>query len=177
MLNVRTRMAPETIIQPVRQALASVAPDLALLETGTLAQSVDDTTAPERITATLATLFGAMATLLAGIGTYGLLAYAVTRRRREIGIRMALGAQPAHVAKLIIEQTFAMAATGIIAGLVAAVLIGPAMRSLLYGISPQDPAALAGAAIFVVVIAIAATIGPVADAVQIQPAETLRIDA
>jgi predicted permease len=177
MLNVRTRMAPETIIQPVRQALASIAPGLALLETGTLAQAVDDTMAPERITATLASLFGAMATLLAGIGTYGLLAYAVTQRRREIGIRMALGAQPAQVAKLIAGQTFAMAATGIIAGLVAAVLIGPAMRSLLYGISPQDPAALAGAAIFVVVIAIAATIGPVADAVQIQPAETLRIDA
>ena len=177
MLNVRTRMAPETIIQPVRQSLASIAPGLALLETGTLSQAVDDTTAPERITATLASLFGAMATLLAGIGTYGLLAYAVTQRRREIGIRMALGAQPAQVAKLIAGQTSVMAATGIIAGLAAAVLVGPAMRLLLYGISPQDPIALAAAAIFVVLIAIAATIGPAVTAVQIQPAETLRIEA
>ncbi len=160
MLNVRTRMAPETIIQPVRQALASAAPGLALLETGTLAQAADETTAPERVTATLASLFGAMATLLAGIGTYGLLAYAVTQRRREIGIRMALGAQPADVAKLIARQTFAMTVTGIIAGLAAAFLTGPAIRSLLYGISPQDPTALAAAAIFVVLIASTATIGP-----------------
>jgi putative ABC transport system permease protein len=177
MLNVRTRMSAEMIIQPVRQVLASVAPGLALLETGTLAQAVDDTTAPERITATLASLFGAMATLLAGIGTYGLLAYAVTQRRREIGIRMALGAQPVHVAKLIAGQTFVMTVTGIIAGLGAAFLTGPAIRSLLYGISPQDPTALAGAAIFVVLIAAAATIGPASGALQIQPAEALRIEA
>jgi putative ABC transport system permease protein len=115
--------------------------------------------------------------LLAGIGTYGLLAYAVTQRRREIGIRMALRAQPAHVAKLIAGQTLGMTVMGIIAGLGAAFLTGPAIRSLLYGISPEDPAALAGAAIFVALIAIAATIGPVSDAVQIQPAETLRIEA
>ncbi len=177
MLNVRTSTAPEKIIQPVRRALASVAPGLALLETGTLAQTVDNTTAPERITATLASLFGAMATLLAGIGTYGLLAYAVTQRRREIGIRMALGAQPAQVAKLIARQTFAMSAAGIITGLGAALLAGPAIRSLLYGISPQDPRALAAAAIFVGLIAIGATIGPASQAVQVQPAETLRIEA
>jgi predicted permease len=177
MLNVRTRMRPEGIIQPVRQALASVAPGLALLETGTLAQAVEDTTAPKRITATLASLFGTVATLLAGIGTYGLLAYAVTQRRREIGIRMALGAQTADVAKLIGGQTLAMSATGIAAGLAAALLIGPAIRSLLYGVSPQDPTALAAAAIFVVLIAIAATVGPASDAIQIQPAETLRTEA
>jgi hypothetical protein len=177
MLNVRTRMAPETIIQPVRKALASVAPGLALLETGTLAEAADESTAPERVTATLASLFGAMATLLAGIGAYGLLAYAVTQRRREIGIRMALGAQPAHIAKLIAAQTFAMTVTGIVAGLGAALVTGPAMRSLLYGISPQDPTALAGAGIFVVLIAIAATIGPVSDAIQTPAAETLRIEA
>ena len=176
MLNVRTRVAPETIIQPVRRALASVAPGLALLETGTLALAVDESRAPERITATLASLFGAMATLLAGIGTYGLLAYAVTLRRREIGIRMALGAQPADVARLIAGQTFAMTVTGIAAGLGAAFLSGPAIRSLLYGISPQDPTALAAAVIFVVVIAVAATIGPVSDAVQTAPAETLWIE-
>ena len=176
MLNVRTRMAPERIIQPVRRALASAAPGLGLVETSTLAQAVDESTAPERITAMLASLFGAMATLLAGIGTYGLLAYTVTQRRREIGIRMALGAQPAHVAKLIAGQTVAMTVTGIVAGLGADFLSGPAIRSLLYGISPQDPRALAAAVIFVAVIAVTATVGPVSDAVQTAPAETLRID-
>jgi ABC-type antimicrobial peptide transport system permease subunit len=170
-------MVPEEIIQPVRKALASLSPDLALVETGTLAQAVEDTTAPERITATLASLFGVIATLLAGIGTYGLLAYAVTQRRREIGIRMALGAQAEDVGKLIAGQTFAMTVTGIIAGLGGALLAGPAIRSLLYSTSPQDPMALAGAVTFVVVIAIAATIGPASDAIQTQPAQTLRTEA
>jgi ABC-type antimicrobial peptide transport system permease subunit len=176
-VNVRTRMTPETIIQPVRQALASIAPDLVLIETGTLAQSVDDTMAFDRITATLASLFGAMAALLAGIGIFGLLAYAVTQRQREIGIRMAIGARPVDVAKLIAAQTVMMTAAGIIAGLAAALLMGPVMRSLLYDISPADPVALAAAAIFVVLIAIAATIGPTIAAIEIEPAETLRAEA
>lgn len=177
MLNVRTRMPPERIIGPVRQALAAVAPKLELREAGTLAEAADETTALERMTATLASLFGALATLLAGIGTYGLLAYAVTQRRREIAIRMALGAQPAQIAKLIAGQTFAMTIVGVGAGLAAAWLSGPAVRSLLYGISPQDPTALTAAGIFVGLMAIVATIGPAWEAVQIQPAETLRMEA
>lgn len=177
MLNVRTRMAPETIIQPVRQALASVAPTLALLETETLAQAVDEITAPERMTATLASIFGVIATLLAGVGTYGLLAYTVTQRRREIGIRIALGAQPADVGKLIAAQTLAMAATGIAAGFAATFLTGLTIRSLLYGISPQNPTVLTAAGIFVMSIALTASIGPVLDAIQTPPAETLRIEA
>lgn len=177
MLNVRTRIAPERIIQPVRQALAEVAPGLGILETGTLAQAVDETTAPERMTATLASLFGATATLLAGIGTYGLLAYTVRQRRREIGIRMALGARPAHVAKLIAVQTSVMTIGGVMIGLGAALLTGPAIRSLLYGISPQDPTVLAGAGIFVGLIAVVATIGPALEAIQIEPSETLRTEA
>lgn len=177
MLNVRTRAAPETIIGPVRRVLASAAPGLELLESGTLRQAADENTAPERMTATLASLFGAMAALLAGIGTYGLLAYSVTQRQREIGIRMALGAQAAHVAKLIAVQTFAMSIVGIGAGLFGALLTGRAIRSLLYATSPQDPIALTGAGIFVTLVAVVATLGPVLEAVQIQPAETLRIEA
>jgi predicted permease len=175
-LNVRTRVSPESIIQPVRRALASAVPALAILETGTLAQAADDTTAPERITAALASLFAGMATLLAGIGTYGLLAYAITQRRREIGIRMALGARSGQVAGLIAGQTFAIAATGIIAGLIAALLAGPAIRSLLYDVSPRDPISLTAAAIFVLFIAVVATIGPALEAIHIQPAGTLRVE-
>jgi len=177
MLNVRTRSAPETIIEPVRRALASTAPGLELLETGTLRQAADENTAPDRMTATLASLFGAIAALLAGIGTYGLLAYTVKGRQREIGIRIALGAQSTHVAKLIAAQTLAIAIVGISIGLAAALLAGRAIRSLLYATSPQDPTALGAAGIFVALIAIVATLGPAWEAVQIQPAETLRIEA
>jgi len=175
-LYVRTRTRPEEIIEPVRRATASVAHGLPFLEVNTLAHEVDESTAPERITALLASLFGGIATLLAGIGVYGLLAYAVTQRRREIGIRMALGAQRSNVARLIARQTLIITAAGIALGLAAALITGPAIRSLLYGISATDPESFAAAAIFVLVIAAAATAIPVMDALETQPAETLRIE-
>lgn len=177
MLNVRTSAAPAAVLQPVRQALADVAPNLDVLETATLAEAADEITAPERITATLASLFGAIATVLAGIGIYGLLAYAVARRQREIGIRMALGAQPAHITKLIASQTLVMIAAGTIIGLGAAIVSAPAIRSLLYGVSPHDPASLTGAAVFVSVVALLATVAPAWKAIQVQPSDSLRIEA
>ncbi len=176
-LNVRTSANPGSIIGPVREALSSVAPGLAVLETGTLAEAVEEITAPERMTASLASLFGAMAALLAGIGTYGLLAYAVAQRRREIGIRMALGAKPGNVARLVARQTFAMTSVGVTAGLGGAMIAAPAFRSLLYGISPLDPVAMIVAGIFVIVVSALATVGPASQAVQIEPAEALRLEA
>jgi ABC-type antimicrobial peptide transport system permease subunit len=148
-----------------------------VLETGTLAEAVEEITAPERMTASLASLFGAMAALLAGIGTYGLLAYAVAQRRREIGIRMALGAKPGNVARLVARQTFAMTSVGVTAGLGGAMIAAPAFRSLLYGISPLDPVAMIVAGIFVIVVSALATVGPASQAVQIEPAEALRLEA
>ena len=100
-LNVRTRTRPGAIIEPVRKTLASLDPGLPFLEVHTLAEEADISMAGERITAALASLFGGIAALLVGVGIYGLLAYVVTQRRREIGIRMALGAQPSQIGKLI----------------------------------------------------------------------------
>jgi ABC-type antimicrobial peptide transport system permease subunit len=117
-----------------------------------------------------------MAAVLAGIGTYGLLACAVAQRRREIGIRMALGAQPGDVARLIAKQTFTMTVMGVTVGLGAALVAAPALGSLLYGISPRDPVALAVAGVFVLLVSVLATIGPAFEAVQIAPAETLRAE-
>ena len=116
-LNVRTRTRPEAIIAPVRKTLASLDPGLPFLEVHTLAEEADISMAGERITAALASLFGGIAALLVGVGIYGLLAYVVAQRRREIGIRMALGAQPSQIGKLIARQTLVMTAAGIIAGL------------------------------------------------------------
>ena len=116
-LNVRTRTRPAAIIEPVRKTLASLDPGLPFLEVHTMAEEADISMASERITAALASLFGGIAALLAGVGIYGLLAYVVRQRRREIGIRMALGALPADIGKLIAGQTLAMTAAGIILGL------------------------------------------------------------
>jgi hypothetical protein len=173
-LNVRTRMRPDAIIEPVRKALASISPTLPFLEVHTLAEEVDDSIASERLTAALASLFGAIAALLVGAGIYGLLAYVVTERRREIGIRMALGAQPVHIGKLIAGQTLAMTAVGVAMGLTGALIAGPGIRSLLYGISPQDPKSLVAATIFMALTAAVATILPAVRATGVDPIVALR---
>jgi predicted permease len=175
-LNVRTSIRPEAIIGPVQQAAASVAPDLPFLEVNTLAREVAQTTAPERTIALLSSLFGIVAALIAGVGTYGLLTYSVQQRRREIGIRMAIGAQQVDVVKLVARQTLIMTVTGVAAGLAAAALAGHAIRSVLYGLSPSDPISFAGAGLFVAIVALLATIGPVLYATRIKPAEALQVD-
>jgi predicted permease len=175
-LNVRTSRSPEEMIAPVRQAAALVAPDLPFLEVNTLAREVAETTAPERTAALTASLLGLAAALIAGIGTYGLLAYSVRQRRREIGIRMAIGARQLDVVKLIARQTLLMAAGGILAGMAGAVVVGPILRSLLYGLAAGDAVSFWGAGLFVAVVAMAATVGPVLFAARINPAEALRCD-
>jgi putative ABC transport system permease protein len=171
---VRTHTRSEAIIEPVRKVWQALGPGVPFLEVDTLAQEVDQTTANERLTAVLASLFGAVAALLAGVGIYGLLAYVVTERCREIGIRMALGARPVDIGKLIAIQTVAMMGTGMILGLAGALAAGPAIRSLLYGISPQDPRSLVFAVLFVALTAAVATLLPVLRAIRTEPSETLR---
>jgi ABC-type antimicrobial peptide transport system permease subunit len=171
-LNVRTRMQPESIIMPVER----LAPELPFLEVDTLAHEVEETTAPERTMAVLASLFGIAAAVLAGIGTYGLLSYSVKQRRREIGIRMALGARTRHVASLVARETLAMALSGVILGVAAAIPAGKAIRSLLYGVAPHDLLSFVVAVLFVTVIAISATVAPVLNATQVQPSEALRLE-
>ncbi len=175
-MNVRTSLRPESIFEPVRKALASVDPSLPFLEVHTLSEELDDSAAVERLTAVLASVFGGLAALLAGVGLYGLLAYAVMQRRREIGIRMALGAEASDIAGLTVRQTVAMAVGGIAMGLGAALAAGPLIRSLLYGISPWDPKSLSAAAIFVVFVAAAATAIPALRATRVDPAIALRQD-
>jgi predicted permease len=173
-LNVRTHARPESIFRAVPKALASIDPAAAFLEIHTLAAEVDDSTAAERLTAVLVSVLGAIAMLLAGAGIYGLLAYAIVRRRREIGIRMALGAVPTDIARLVGREGLTMAAGGIVFGLAAALAAGPWIRSLLYGISPWDPKSLSAAAIFVAVVAVGATAIPVLQATHIEPTPALR---
>ncbi len=173
-LVVRTVGRPESVIEPVRCALASIDPALPFTEISTMSEEVDASLAPERTTAALASIFGAVAAVLAAVGIYGLLAYAVAQRRREIGIRMAIGAQSSDIAAMIGMQTITMAGAGIVLGLGAAFLAAPWIRSLLYGIAAADPVSLVTAALFVIVVSAAATAIPAIRATRIEPAIALR---
>jgi putative ABC transport system permease protein len=161
-------------IQPVRQALTALDPALPFVEIRTLAEEVDASTAVERLTAALASIFGTIAALLTAVGLYGLLAYVVVQRRREIGIRMALGAQSMDIGMLVGRQALVMVAGGMVLGLFAAAAAAQWMRSLLYGVASSDPGSLAAAAVFVTLVAAVAIAIPVARATRIEPAAALR---
>ena len=122
----------------------------------------------------LASLFAAIAVWLTAVGLYGLLAYVVAQRRREIGIRMALGARTVDIGVLVGRQMLVMVAGGVVVGLAAAVASARWMHSLLYGVTPSDPRSFAAAAIFVALVAAAATAIPLVRATHIEPAAALR---
>jgi predicted permease len=175
-VHVRTRVKPEQMIQPVRRAIASLDSAMPIIEIDTLADEVDASSSGERLTATLGSTFAILVVLLSAAGIYGLLAYAVTQRRREIGIRMALGATPADVHELIGRQALGIVIGGVILGLAAARASAPLIAGLLYGIAPQDLRSLVGAALAVLAMAAIASAIPAMRAARINPAIALRDD-
>ncbi len=175
-LHVRTANRPESIINPVREALRSIDSQVPIVEIHTLAEEVSASLSSERLVATLATVFGALAALLTAVGLYGLLAYAVAQRRREIGIRMALGARASDISGTIGGQAFVMITGGLAAGIGATLLAAPAIRSLLYGISPSDWLTLLLTMVFVLSVGVIATVIPVLRALRVDPATALRQD-
>ncbi len=175
-LYVRTRVHPEELIQPVRQALAALDPALPFTEVHTLSEEIAASTAPERLTSALASTFSLTAAILASIGIYGLVAFAVAQRKREIGIRMAVGARPTDIAEMFGLQAMLTAAASIALGTVTALLIAPIAASLLYDVSPLDTKSFVFAATFMAIAAAMATAIPATRAALIRPAEALRQD-
>jgi predicted permease len=175
-LHVRTEMRPETVIAPVREIVRSLDPAMPVIEARTLAQEVDATLWSERLVATLAAVFGGLAALLAAIGIYGLLAYAVAQRTREIGIRVALGAAPGRVLQLIGAQSALLVTIGVAVGSGIAYFALPLVKTLLYGVEPGDLGTFATGIVIVLAIATIATAVPAARALRVDPAIALRQD-
>jgi predicted permease len=173
-INVRASTSADAIIEPVRKALASVDPGLPFREVHAMSEEVANSMASERLTAILASSVGACAALFTGAGIYGSLAYVATCRRREIAIRMALGAGRRDTANVIARRTLGMVLAGIIAGLGAASIAASGIRSMLFNVSPQDAPSIAAAIVFVTVVAAAATAVPVSRAMRMEPADALR---
>jgi len=173
-LHVRTRGRPASIIASVRGALTALDPNVPFVEVSTLAENVDESIAGERLTAALASIFGAIATLLTAVGLFGLLAYVVGQRRREIGIRLALGARAFDIGVLVGRQALVMVVAGTMIGLGATIAAARWIQALLYGVAPSDPSSIAAAALFVIVVAAVAVAIPVTRAAHVEPSAALR---
>jgi ABC-type antimicrobial peptide transport system permease subunit len=131
---------------------------------------------PARVGAALAAAFGGLGTLLAAIGLYGVVAFSVARRTREIGVRMALGAQPTGVLRLVMRQGFVLAAVGLAIGAALAIGAGVALSGLLYGITPFDPLAWGLAIVTLLGAAALANLVPARRAMRVQPMAALRTE-
>jgi predicted permease len=173
-LHVRTGNRPESIINPVREALRAVDPGMPIVEIHTLAEEVSASLWSERLVAFLAVIFAVFAVLLTAVGLYGLLAYAVSQRTREIGIRMALGARSADISISIGGRSLLTVAIGLVLGIAGALALAPAVRTLLYGIAPSDPLTLCITAVSIFLIAAAAIAMPLFHALRVDPAIALR---
>jgi predicted permease len=173
-LQVRTRQPPESIIAPVREVLRSLDPAMPLIEVRTLREEMDATLWQERLLALLSTIFGAIAALLAGIGLYAALDYAVKSRTREIGVRMAIGAQPAGIVRLFSRETLQVAIAGIALGLCAYAVASVWLDRVLYGVSRWDPLAIVLVLGLIVLVAIGATAPAAYRAARVDPSSALR---
>ncbi len=157
-----------------RNVLHELAPDVPIGMTYTMQQQVDSSVGQERLMGSLSIFFGSLALLLTSIGLYGILAYTVTRRAGEIGIRMALGARRANVVWLVLGGAILYVLGGIIIGIIAVLAVSRVVASLLYGTQPNDPGNLIAAVIALLFVAVLAALLPSLRASRIDPADSLR---
>ncbi len=164
------------LMNEVRQAIRSVNGSIVIAAEGTLQDRYSESLARTSFTLVMLAIAGAMALVLGVIGVYGVIAYVVSQRTREIGIRSALGAEPRQLARMFLRHGLALSAVGVVVGLVAAAAVGRAMSSLLFGIAPLDPVAYVTAIGVILAAAAVATYLPARRAARIDPVETLKAE-
>ncbi len=171
---IRTRMEPAAIVPVLRRVIQQINPDLPLVNVRTQNQQINAAMQQERIFVTLTSGFGLLALALAAVGIYGIMAYSVAQRTNEIGIRLALGAQPAQVRGMILLETTWLAGAGIVAGVAVALLLTRLVKSMLYGIQPYDPLTLSAGVGLLLTVALASSWLPARRAAGVQPMKALR---
>lgn len=175
-LLVRATGDPSNLFAAIRRELAGMQPSIPLSFTRTMDEMIADERAPERLLTMLVAAFAGLAIVLAAVGIYAVISYSVAERTREIGIRIALGAQPRDVMALIVRQAGSVTGIGLVAGMALALSFGSVLGALLYGIAPHDPATIAGAAAFLGVVAFAAMLVPALKAARSDPMVAIRCD-
>ena len=173
-LVVRTKNDPGSIASAVRQAVWAVDKDQPVSNVRTLDQVFSAAISQERFQALMLGLFAALALLLACVGLYGVISYAVVQRTHEIGVRMALGAQPLDVLRLVIRQGMSLTLVGLVIGVVAGTFVTRVLTDMLFGVTPRDPLTFAGVPVLLLVVALLACYIPARRATRIDPLIALR---
>jgi predicted permease len=171
---VRTHVPPDSLVPSVRQTVQSIDKNIPLMGVRTQANQIHDTIQQEWLFASITASFGILALLLTCIGVYGVMSYSVARRTREIGIRLALGAQTRGILGMILDEALRVTLAGVVVGLGVAFLLSGLVRAMLFGLEPNDPIAMASAALLLMVISFLAAFVPALRASRMKPIEALR---
>jgi len=171
---VRSHLSKATLLPSLRAAVQGLDRDLPIANVRTQQEQVEEITSNERMFADLTGGFGVLALVLASIGIYGIMAYSVSQRTNEIGIRMALGAQPGNVLRMVLGEASWMTALGIVVGVGGALALGRLIASMLYGLKPWDPVTYVGTVLLLGLVALGATWIPARRAAGVDPMRALR---
>jgi ABC-type antimicrobial peptide transport system permease subunit len=171
---MRTTLPLSAISSQVQQAVASIDPSLPIINLQTMDDVFSESTARPRFLAQLLGGFALLALVLAAVGTYGILSYLVTERRREIGIRMALGANRRSVLGMVMGQGMVLAVAGVVIGVLGALGVNRVMTTLLFGVEPTDPATIAAVVATIGTVAVLACYMPARRATLVDPMRVLR---
>jgi macrolide transport system ATP-binding/permease protein len=173
-LFIRTPLSPETVAVPLAREVHALDPSLAPYELITLQEQLDRSTSPQLVAVTLVSVLGALAVLLAVIGLYGVMSYSVSQRTRELGLRLALGADASNLVQLVLSRGLALTAGGALLGAAVALALTRLLGNLLYYVSPRDPLVFGAAFAVMTIAALAACFVPAWRATRTDPAEALR---
>ena len=175
-LVIRTRSSSAALIETVRRTISSLAPDSAVFGVTTVDETVSISARFWSVLAQMLGIFAAMALILAAIGIYGVISYSVSERSHELGLRMALGAQPKHVVRLVLRQAMTLSVLGVIIGVAASFAAVPLLAEFLYGVKPHDVLTTVLVSALLIVVTFFASYIPASHATAIDPIETLRHD-
>jgi ABC-type antimicrobial peptide transport system permease subunit len=173
-LLVRTTNDPMTMVNTVRQRLAEIEPQRSIYGVMSLEQRIGNEYSADRLRTAVTALFAGAALLLVSLGVYGTLSYVVSLRRREIGLRVALGAVRSDITSQFLRKAMGVVAVACVAGLALALGVARGLANMLYGVSPTDPATLAGVIAIVLVVAGGAALVPAVRASRVDPMTALR---
>jgi putative ABC transport system permease protein len=173
---IRSRIQTEALIASVRNAVRDVVPDEPLYDVRSMDERVEASTAPRRLNALLLGVFAALALLLSAVGTYGVISYSVAQRTRELGIRMALGAERADVLRMVARDGLTLACAGVILGVVAALGLTQFLASMLFSVRPADPLTFVCVSALLVAVALVSSYIPARRATKVDPMVALRYE-